>query len=88
MTIFSASEYFSYLRASLFRGVLMLLGLAMLLAFAAVGCGSADSTDVIYSLEIDGNADVFKIGSGDENAVRLTNSAGVDVFLHGRQTGI
>ncbi len=82
MTIFIASEYFSYLRASLTRGVLMLLGLAMLLAFIAVGCGSAgsDSTDVIYSLEVDGNADVFKIGSGDENAVRLTNSAGVDVF--------
>ena len=82
MTIFSASEYFSYLRASLIRGVLMSLGLSVLLVFAAVGCGSSDSDsgDVVYSIEIDGNADIFKIGSGDESAVRLTNSAGVDVF--------
>ncbi len=61
---------------------MLLFGLSVLLAFAAVGCVSSDSdsNDVIYSLEVDGNADVFKIGSGDGAAVRLTNSVGVDVY--------
>jgi TolB protein len=82
MTIFFASEFFSSFHHSLIRGGMLVFGLSMLLAFAAVGCGSSDSdsTDVVYSLEIAGNADLFKIGSVDEAAIRLTNSAGVDVF--------
>lgn len=82
MINFYASEYFSIFRDSLIRGGMLLLGLSMLLAFAAVGCGSSDSDskDVVYSLELGGNVDLFKIGSDQESAVRLTNSAAVDVF--------
>ena len=82
MIIFNASEYFSNFLVSLIRGGMLFLGLSILLAFAAVGCGSSDSesNDVVYSLEVDGNVDLFKIGADEEKAVRMTNSAGVDVF--------
>lgn len=61
---------------------MLFLGFSILLVFAAVGCGSSDSesNDVVYSLEVDGNVDLFKIDSHDEKAIRMTNSAGVDVF--------
>jgi len=80
--VFNVTEYFPFSHRTLIRDRMLLFGFLMLLAFAVGGCRSpdSDSTDVIYSLEVGDNADLFKISSLDENTVRLTNSAGADVF--------
>jgi TolB protein len=53
----------------------------MLIALIVSACGGdsrSGSADVVYSAEVEGNIDVFKLGEEFENAVRLTSATGDD----------
>ncbi len=78
MTIFRESDYLPFLRPIRSMGVIVILGM-ILIAGCALGDSRSDSKDVVYSVEVDGNIDVFKIDSATGDSLRLTTSDGSDL---------
>ncbi len=74
MTLFDKSDYSRSIRLI----SLTALVLFALVAFACGGDSRSDSADIVYSAEVEGNIDVFKLGEEFENAVRLTSATGDD----------
>lgn len=80
MTFSKDSRFFIYLRfAPVLRMVLPGLVVLILVSGCALGDSRSDSKDVIYSLEVNGNADLFRIDSETGDSIRMTTSAGADV---------
>jgi TolB protein len=83
MTLCRKKEYFPSFRLALVRG----MGAVAILLFASIfmqGCGVGDSTssseDVVFSVEVDGNIDVYRIDTETSASVRLTTSVGSDLY--------
>jgi len=57
-------------------GVLMLI---VLFSACSLGESRSDSEDVAYSVEINGNVNLFRIEAGSIDSVRMTNSEGSDL---------
>jgi Tol biopolymer transport system component len=74
MTLFEKSDYSRSSRSISFA-VLLLVALVV---SACGGDSRSGSADIIYSAEVEGNIDVFKLGEEFENAVRLTSAVGDD----------
>ena len=69
----------SYLRRSVRRAPVIGLALFVLVASACdFGGSQSDSTEVVFSAEVAGNVDIYRIGSDDEVPVRVTSAVGQD----------
>ncbi|MDG0868128.1 TolB family protein [Candidatus Lucifugimonas marina] len=78
MTFFRIFDNFSYARLNLIP-VAGLLVLAAIFSGCGLGDSRSDSEDVVYSVEVDGNIDVYRIDSETGDSVRLTTSEGSDL---------
>lgn len=62
-----------------FVAVIGALLLVVVLSGCSLGESRSDSDDVAYSVEINGNIDLFRIDADSSDSVRLTNSEGSDL---------
>ena len=69
----------SFLRR--FARLVPVIGLALFVLIASAcdfGGSQSDSTEVVFSAEVAGNVDIYRIGSDDEVPVRVTSAVGQD----------
>lgn len=80
MTLFRESAYFSSHRLASVVGVgALLLLMSILMSGCGLGDSSSDSENVVFSVEVAGNIDVYRFDSETSDSVRLTTSEGSDL---------
>jgi len=79
MTFSSASDNFSFLRSTVLSAAILSVAV-LVITGCALGDSGSDSNDVVFAVEIDSNADLFKIDSETGDLIRLTTSVAVDLM--------
>jgi len=59
---------------------LVVLTWLVLLVVIAAGCGdsASDSADAVFSADVNGNVDIYKISADSDDPIRLTTAVGID----------
>lgn len=77
MTFSRFSEFFSLLRLSAVALAAFFVG-SVLITGCGLGESRSDSEDVVYSVVVDGNADIYRLDSETGDSVRMTTADSAD----------